>query len=255
MNPMTGKLFNVVVPSIAESITEGKLVNWIKRVGDAVKEDEVMCQVESDKATQPLRAPKAGTVTEIMAEEGQTVKVGQTVAKISDTMSPFVPPLSAPPKMAPPPPKAAVPITTIPSAQPAASAAAPQQQQVPPPTQMMTSVANDPRVRSVKISTMRQRIADRLKASQNTFAMLTTFNEIDMTNLLNLREKYKEEFFKRHGVRLGLMSPFVKAVSVGLMEVPVLNAKWGNETIGVSRLRGRQCGSCNAQRPHRPRHS
>uniref|UniRef100_A0A0A9Y3N9 Dihydrolipoyllysine-residue succinyltransferase component of 2-oxoglutarate dehydrogenase complex, mitochondrial n=1 Tax=Lygus hesperus TaxID=30085 RepID=A0A0A9Y3N9_LYGHE len=95
--------------------------------------------------------------------------------------------------------------------------------------QIITGV--DPRVKSVRISSMRQRIADRLKASQNTAAMLTTFNEVDMTPLIELRAKYKDDFYKRHEVKLGLMSAFVKASAIALKDIPIVNASFGDNTI------------------------
>lgn len=214
----------IVVPTIAETIKTGKVVGWTKKVGDAVAEDEVVCQVESDKLTVDVRSPVNGTVTSIVAEEGQVVDIGATLSTIKEGAAPAAAqPAAAAAVAKPATPAAATPAAPKAEVKPAAPAAA-------PATQGVVSGA-DPRVRNVRISSMRQRIADRLKASQNTAAMLTTFNEIDMTPLITLRDKYKEEFAKKHGVKLGFMSPFAKACSVALMDVPSINASWGTDNI------------------------
>ncbi|EPY26648.1 2-oxoglutarate dehydrogenase E2 component (dihydrolipoamide succinyltransferase) [Angomonas deanei] len=126
-------------------------------------------------------------------------------------------------------PKADAPKAEAPKAAAAPAAAAPAAAK--PKTETSVSGGSDPRITSVRLSSMRQRIADRLKASQNTAAMLTTFNEIDMTPLMELRQKYKDDFAKRHDVKLGLMSPFVKASAIALKDVPVVNASFGKDSI------------------------
>ncbi|AIN99889.1 2-oxoglutarate dehydrogenase, E2 component, dihydrolipoamide succinyltransferase, putative [Leishmania panamensis] len=219
----------IKVPTIAESISTGKVVNWTKRVGDAVAEDEVICQIESDKLNVDVRAPANGVITKINFEEGADVEVGAELSTMKEGPAPS----AAAPQVAAvksDPPKAAAPTAEAPkavaraAAEPAATAA------VAKPA--MHAVAGaDPRTKSVRISSMRRRIADRLKASQNTCAMLTTFNEIDMTPLIQLRDKYKDDFHKRHAVKLGLMSPFVKASAMALRDVPIVNASFGKDTI------------------------
>lgn len=218
----------IKVPFIADAITTGKVQNWLKKVGDAVAEDEVLCVLETDKTSVEIRAPKAGVVTATMAEVGATVSVGQEVAKFKEgatggnTAAPPQPPTTttttAPPTT-----------TAVPTPQPPKETPKPAPVTAPPAPTIVKGA--DPRVRYQQVSTMRQRIADRLKASQNTAAMLTTFNEIDMTPLLQLREKHKDEFFKRHGVKLGFMSPFVKACGAALQSVPIVNASWGDQVI------------------------
>lgn len=214
---------NIVVPVIAESITTGKVVNWAKKVGDGVEEDEVICQIESDKLNVDVRAPAAGVITQIHFNDGDDVEVGAVLSAMKEGAAPAggaAKPAAA--AAAPAAAAAAAPAAPKPAAPAAAkpAAAAPQ-----------TATGADPRVKSVRITSMRQRIADRLKASQNTAAMLTTFNEIDMTPLIELRNKYKDEFAERHGVKLGLMSPFVKASAIALQDVPIVNASFGDNAI------------------------
>lgn len=216
---------NIVVPTIAESISSGKVVNWTKKVGDGVAEDEVICQIESDKLNVDVRAPSNGVITAINFNDGDDVEVGAVLSTMKEgdapaggAAAPAKPAAGAPPSGAappPPPPKAAAP-------PPAPARAAPTG---------LPGAGMDTRVTSVRISSMRQRIADRLKASQNTAAMLTTFNEIDMTPLIEMRNKYKDAFLERHQVKLGLMSPFVKAAAIALKDVPIVNASFGDDTI------------------------
>lgn len=160
-----------------------------------------------------------------MAAEGDVVNVGDQIAAMKEGEAPAPKKEEAKTEDAPKKadaPKAAAPKADAPKA--AAPKAAPKEQTV--------SVSGaDPRTRHVRISSMRQRIADRLKASQNTAAMLTTFNEIDMTPLIKMREQHKEAFAKKHGVKLGFMSPFAKACAIALQDVPIVNASWGTDTI------------------------
>ncbi|EAN80119.1 2-oxoglutarate dehydrogenase E2 component, putative [Trypanosoma equiperdum] len=212
---------SICVPTIAESISSGKVVGWTKKVGDAVAEDEIICQIESDKLNVDVRAPAAGVITKINFEEGTVVDVGAELSTMKEGEAPAAkaetadkPKQNAPAAAAPP---KASPTEAAPKPAPAAAP--------------VTSRGADPRVRSVRISSMRQRIADRLKASQNTCAMLTTFNEIDMTPLIELRNRYKDDFFKKNGVKLGFMSPFVKACAIALQDVPIVNASFGTDCI------------------------
>lgn len=215
--------FTIKVPTIAESINTGKVVGWTKKVGDGVAEDEIICQIESDKVVVDVRSPVNGTLTS-RVEEGTVVEVGAALSTVKEGEAPKAE--AAPAKAAEAPkaeaPKAEAPKAAAPAKAPAAAA--------PAAPKAVVSGA-DTRVRSVAISPMRQRIADRLKASQNTAAILTTFNEIDMTPLIQLREKHKAAFEAKHGVKLGFMSPFVKAAQMALADVPVINASWGNGVI------------------------
>ena len=222
---------------MGDSISEVTIATVDKAAGDAVGEDEVIVQVETDKVTIDIRSPGAGVVEEILVAEDDTVVVGQPVAKVNlgaagsaDSSSP--PPAEEvkdeEPKVeevkveaaAPPPPKAAA---AAPAAAPAPPKAA---ASPPPPSKTVTAppVASGPRERRVPMTRMRKRIAERLKGAQNTYAMLSTFNEIDMTNLMALRKKYKDTFIEEHGVKLGFMSAFVKAAADALQKVPAVNA-------------------------------
>ncbi|KAG5475172.1 hypothetical protein CUR178_04623 [Leishmania enriettii] len=220
---------SIHVPAIAESISTGKVVNWTKKVGDTVAEDEVICQIESDKLNVDVRAPKNGVITKINFKDGADVEVGAELSTMKEGPAPSAAAAKTAAVKSPPPkaeaPKAAASTAAAPAA-PAPAAPAPAAKPA-----MQTVAGSDPRTKSVRISSMRRRIADRLKASQNTCAMLTTFNEIDMTPLFQLRDKYKDEFHKRHDVKLGLMSPFVKASAIALKDVPIVNASFGKDTI------------------------
>ena len=224
----------VSVPEMGDSITEGSIATIEKSAGDAVAEDEVTVQVETDKVTIDIRSPGAGVVQEILVAEEDTVVVGQPVAKVE---------LGAAGAEAPKAEEPAAPAAPAPAAEePAAQAAAP-----PPPPPQAPKAAAKPaaakpaapkapsttttapasqgkRERRVPMTRMRKRISERLKGAQNTYAMLSTFNEIDMTNLMELRKKYKDTFMEEHGVKLGFMSAFVKASADALQKVPAVNA-------------------------------
>mgnify|MGYP001558927066 FL=1 len=210
---------SIVVPSFGDSIKTGKVVGIVKNVGDTVSEDETIMSVESDKATVTLPAPKSGTITAILVKDGDVVNVGQDVAKVKEGAVVAKPTAAAPASPAAAAPPAAKVAAEAPRPAPAASA----------PTTVVSG--KDPRVRLEKITTLRNRIAERLKSSQNTAAMLTTFNEIDLSNVMKARDKYKDEFLKKHDVRLGFMSMFAKASAQALMEVPIVNASWGTDVI------------------------
>ncbi|XP_781522.4 dihydrolipoyllysine-residue succinyltransferase component of 2-oxoglutarate dehydrogenase complex, mitochondrial [Strongylocentrotus purpuratus] len=239
----------VETPPFAESVSEGD-VRWDKGVGDFVEEDEVVGEIETDKTSIPVPAPCRGVILEFLIPDGEKVVPGQQLLKIQvsagDAPKKAAPDAAAAPPPTPPPPAAA------PAAPPAGASAGPIPSTPPPapsiPTGPMTSkpassVPIQPAaaaqqamsaempagygVRSeqrVKMSRMRQRIAQRLKEAQNTTAMLTTFNEIDMSNIIAVRNKHKDAFIKKHGVKLGFMSAFVKASSYALKEMPVVNA-------------------------------
>lgn len=216
---------SIKVPTIAESINTGKVTGWLKKVGDSVAEDEIICSIESDKLTVEVRAPCNGTISSIAAEDGQVVEVGALLSTVKEGAAPAAAAASPKTETAPKVEAAAAPAV-------AASKPAVAPTPASPVSAVPTAVAGaDPRVRNVRISSMRQRIADRLKASQNTAAMLTTFNEIDMTPLIQLRDRHKDAFAKKHGVKLGFMSPFAKACAIALQDVPIVNASWGTENI------------------------
>ncbi|KAJ2610381.1 2-oxoglutarate dehydrogenase complex E2 component [Coemansia sp. RSA 1365] len=232
------KYKTIKVPHMADSITEGTLKAWAKQVGEQVEQDEEVASIETDKVDIPVNSPVAGVIRELLAKEEDTVTVGQDLFKIEEgaaaeggagkaapkepskaTEAPQAPAPSKPaepsqPSKAPEPSKATAP------SQPPKMSEESKQAAIPPAS---LGVANRSE-RRVKMSRMRQRIAERLKQSQTTAASLTTFNEIDMSNLMELRKTYKDEVLKAHGVKLGYMGAFVKASSHALQAVPEVNA-------------------------------
>jgi len=212
----------IEVPPMGESIEEGSIAAILKAPGDAVEVDEVIAQIETDKVTIDVRSPEAGAIAEILVAEEDTVTVGQAVAKLTvgasgkasaapaaaaaavETKEATTAPPTAPVVEAPPAKKAVA---------KAAAAATP-----------LPVAAEGNRVeRRVPMTRLRRRVSERLKASQNTYAMLTTYNEIDMSNIMELRTEYKDLFLERHGVKLGFMSAFIKAATYALNELPVVN--------------------------------
>lgn len=233
----TGDLVDAVVPFMGESITDGTLAKFLKNPGDRVEVDEPIAQIETDKVTIDVASPEAGTIQKLVAKEGETVEPGTKIAVISKSGEGV--PQAAPPsqeKTASQPPPAAEKESigkgttktetsslkgkekTLFPPQPAARAPSsppkPSEPQLPPKE----------RERRVPMTRLRKRVATRLKDSQNTFAMLTTFNEVDMTNLMKLRADYKDAFVEKHGVKFGFMSGFVKAAVSALQYQPVVNA-------------------------------
>jgi 2-oxoglutarate dehydrogenase E2 component (dihydrolipoamide succinyltransferase) len=252
----------ILVPTLGESVTEATIAKWFKQVGDAVKADEPLVELETDKVTVEVNAPAAGVLKEQAVKTGDTVQVGALLGKIevgaSGGKAAAAAPAAAPAKAEAP--KAAAP---APMAAPAPAAAS---NAGPAVTKMLAenphvnaaaipatgkdgrlkkgdviaalegdgfaaSPAVGPREERVKMTKLRATIARRLKESQNTAAILTTFNEIDMSNVIALRNEYKDEFEKKHGVRLGFMGFFVKAAVNALKQVPAVNAEIAGDEI------------------------
>lgn len=233
-----------MVPPFAESVSEGD-VRWEKAVGDAVAEDDVVAEIETDKTSIPIPAPFGGVIEERFVEDGATVQPGVKLFKIrrsgaAPSPKPAKPkeePTAAPPPQptptaapipsAPPtpPPTPKDPISSIPAA--AVTPTPVVHRTVSPspkgidPSSRISGTRTEQRV---KMNRMRQRIAQRLKDAQNTNAMLTTFNEIDMSNVMDLRKKHQDAFLKKHNIKIGFMSAFVKASAYALMDQPVVNA-------------------------------
>lgn len=252
----TSPLFEVqdiMTPNFPDSVSEGD-VKLDKKVGDAVAADEVICEIETDKTAIPVMAPTHGIIKEIYVNDGDTVKAGQKLfkleltgaapAKAAAAPAPEAPKAAAPPTPPPaaaaPPPPAQVPIPP-PQAPPASAPPAAPISSIPvaairhaqaietatvkvPPTDYSKEIAGTRTEQRVKMNRMRLRIAQRLKDAQDTNAMLTTFNEIDMSYIMSFRKKQLDKFTKKHGVKLGLMSPFVKAAASALVDQPVCNA-------------------------------
>jgi 2-oxoglutarate dehydrogenase E2 component (dihydrolipoamide succinyltransferase) len=245
------------VPQLPESVADATLVAWHKQPGDSVSRDESLADLETDKVVLEVPAPAAGILEEIRAPAGSTVKNGDLLALLNtDAAASPGAPAKASPKTAAPAPK------REPAAAPAAASAGapklgPAAQRVADelklPGATIAAAAREGRVaksdlvaaaaaaraapapkpsappaarseRRVAMSRLRQRIAERLVQAQSTQALLTTFNEVDLSNINELRNRYKEGFEKRHGVKLGFMSFFVRAVIAGLQKFPLLNA-------------------------------
>jgi len=260
----------IKVPPLGESVTEGTVTRWLKKVGDSVKIDETLIEFETDKVTVDVPSPANGVLSEISAPEGTNVGVGGLLGVIAEGAAGAKPApaaaapaakVEAPKPAAAPAPVAAPAAADLDRSGPAArklveenkldaasipatgkdgrltkgdvlaaietgSAAAPAAAPAPAAPR-----ADHPREQRVKMTRLRQRIAQRLKEAQNTAAMLTTFNEVDMTAILAIREAYKDGFEKKHGVKLGFMSFFVKACIAALKELPAVNAEISGDEL------------------------
>lgn len=202
--------------------------------GDYVKLDDVIVVIETDKVSVDVRAPVAGVLTATVPAVGETVNVGAPLCQITAGEAPAGAAAAAPKAAAAPAAKAAAapaaPAPAAPAAAPAAKAPAPAAApaaKAPAAAAPASPILAVPGARTetrVKMTRMRMRISQRLKESQNTAAMLTTFQECDMSSVFDLREKYKDAFEKKHGVKLGFMSAFVKAAASSLQEMPIINA-------------------------------
>ncbi|WP_227268939.1 2-oxoglutarate dehydrogenase complex dihydrolipoyllysine-residue succinyltransferase [Roseobacter weihaiensis] len=250
----SGASVNVMVPTLGESVAEATVSTWFKAVGDSVAQDEMLCELETDKVSVEVPAPAAGTITEILAAEGSTIQAGGTLAVMSSGDAAAATP-KAEPAVAPAPAAGGKDVEDAPSAKKAmaeagisrdhvtgtgrdgrimkddvasaiaAASAAPAPAPAPVVARAPVSADDASREERVKMTRLRQTIAKRLKDSQNTAAMLTTYNEVDMTEVMALRNEYKDLFLKKHGVKLGFMSFFTKACCHALREVPEVNAE------------------------------
>ncbi|PUZ75831.1 hypothetical protein GQ55_1G240100 [Panicum hallii var. hallii] len=224
-----GDLVEAVVPFMGESVTDGTLANFLKKPGERVEADEPIAQIETDKVTIDVASPEAGVIEKFIASEGDTVTPGTKVAVISKSAVPneahVSPPEETSWKETPPPPEER---DNIEEKSPKVEPVKKQEPKLTtPPLKSSSSEPQLPpkdRERRVPMPRLRKRVANRLKDSQNTFAMLTTFNEVDMTNMMKLRSDYKDKFVEKHDVKLGLMSCFVKAAVSALQNQPVVNA-------------------------------
>ena len=252
-------IFEVKVPQLSESVAEATLLQWKKKVGDAVGQDEILIEIETDKVDLEVPSPSAGVITEIVVADGGTVIAEQLIAKIDSTA---VAAKSAPAAAAP----AAVPAKAAPAAKASSAAAAPSAAKILAENNLsaaqVTGSGRDGRITKgdalnaaaggtksasiptasipmgdrpeerVPMSRLRARIAERLLESQANNAILTTFNEVNMAPVIALRNKYKDQFEKTHGVKLGFMSFFVKAATHALKKFPLLNASVdGNDIV------------------------
>jgi 2-oxoglutarate dehydrogenase E2 component (dihydrolipoamide succinyltransferase) len=258
-------IFEVKVPQLSESVAEATLLQWKKKVGDAVGQDEILIEIETDKVVLEVPAPSAGVLTEIVVADGGTVVAEQLIAKIDSTAVASAAPAAvvapaAAPAAAPAPAKAA------PTAKSAGAAAAPSAAKLMAENNLsagqVAGSGRDGRITKgdvigavvggtksaalpsapipmgdrpeerVPMSRLRARIAERLLESQANNAILTTFNEVNMAPVIAMRNKYKDQFEKVHGVKLGFMSFFVKAATHALKKFPLLNASVdGNDIV------------------------
>ncbi len=256
---------DIQVPTLGESVTEATVAQWFKKPGEAVAVDEPLCELETDKVTVEVPAPAAGVLSEISVESGETVEVGTILGAISEGNGAAAAPAAAPaPKAEPAPAPQAAPApaarpAAAPDPMPAAArviekneldisgiqgsgkdgritkgdalaaletkteAPAPAAKQAPAPAPAAREA--EPREERVPMSRLRRTIATRLKEAQNTAAMLTTFNEVDMKPVMDLRSQYKDQFAEKHNVKLGFMGLFVKACVAALRDIPAVNGE------------------------------
>ncbi|GAA5483714.1 dihydrolipoyllysine-residue succinyltransferase [Haloferula sargassicola] len=213
-----GEVISIKVPAAGESITSANVANWHKRNGDRVAKGEVLVTLETDKVSSELEADAAGTL-EILVAQGEEVSIGTEIARITTGAAPAEKPAAAPkpetakeksePKLAAPPAKPAAPKISLVEK-----------------TEEEKPAAKDDSGRTTrkKMSMLRRKIATHLVNAQQTAAILTTFNEADMSQVMKLRKDVQESFVAKHGVKLGFMSFFVKAVVQALKDVPQVNA-------------------------------
>ena len=239
-------IIDVKVPMLSESVSEGTLLEWKKKVGEAVARDEILIDIETDKVVLEVPSPQAGVLVEIIAQNGETVAAEQVLARIDTAAT-----ASAEAPVAAPAPEAAPAAAQTNAAMPAAAklaaetgvdvnalqgsgrdgrvlkedvqnaAAKPAAAPAAAPAPVPAGARPEQRV---PMSRLRARVAERLLASQQENAILTTFNEVNMKPIMDLRAKYKEKFEKEHGVKLGFMSFFVKAAVAALKKYQVVNA-------------------------------
>jgi 2-oxoglutarate dehydrogenase E2 component (dihydrolipoamide succinyltransferase) len=256
----TNVAIDVIIPPLGESITEATVGQWLKGPGEAVAADEPIVSLETDKVAVEVNAPVAGVLAEQLAKVGDTVQVGAAIARVEAGAAVAAAPAVAAPVAEP---AAAVPAADTPlspaarrvveergldpaaipgtgkdgritKADALAATAAPPQAPAPvaaPAPAPAPAAPGERRTERVRMTRLRQTIARRLKEAQDTAAMLTTFNDVDMSAVMAARDKYKEAFEKKHGVRLGFMSFFTRAACFALNEVPAVNAMIDGEEI------------------------
>ncbi len=257
---------DVMVPALGESVSEATVSTWFKKVGDSVKQDEMLCELETDKVSVEVPSPASGILAEIIAPEGTTVAANARLAVVTAGAVGAAPAPAAAPASAPAPAPAAPAakdIENAPAAKKAmaeagltpaqvtgtgrdgrvmkedvAAAAAAAATTAPAAAPAPVSIPRGPvaagdaaREERVKMTRLRATIARRLKDAQNTAAMLTTYNEVDMSAIMALRNEYKDIFEKKHGVKLGFMSFFVKACTHALKEIPEVNAEIDGQDV------------------------
>jgi 2-oxoglutarate dehydrogenase E2 component (dihydrolipoamide succinyltransferase) len=249
----------IKVPTLGESVTEATIAKWFKKPGEAVKADEPIVELETDKVTVEVPSPAAGVIEAIVAESGATVAVGALLGTLTEGAAGTAAPAKAA-AAAPVPAMAAAAATTMPPSPAAqrlmaeagvgvevgsgkrgqvlkgdvlqaivagqrAPVVAPAPAPMTPPPAPRSSTTDSAREERVRMTKLRQTIARRLKDAQNSAAMLTTFNDVDMSAVMALRAQYKDTFEKKHGVRIGFMGFFVKAAVAALKDIPAVNGE------------------------------
>ena len=243
-------MVELFVPTLGESVSEASIAKWYKKEGDAVKLDELLVELETDKVTLEVTATAAGVLGKIHYQQGDTVKRGDLLTEITAGGAVQAPAAAKP---------AAAPVVAA-ASKSSEVIMSPSAGKIAAENNLSSSQINasgkDGRITKgdvlsamenktcsaapavsdrveerVKMSRLRKKIAERLKDSQNTAAILTTFNEVDMTNILALRNQYKDKFEKKHGVKLGFMSFFLKASIMALQEIPAVNAQIEGDEI------------------------
>ena len=243
----------IKVPTLGESVAEATIAKWHKKEGDAVAIDELILELETEKVTLEVNAPASGVIASLKKKEGDAVAVGELLGSITEgaapakTTAPVVisePTTAKASEMLPP---AAAKIVAENALDPASIIGTGKDGRITKidtinamvknisPSTLATSIAapisTENRVERVRMSRLRKTIAQRLKDSQNTAAILTTFNEIDMSHVMATRQKYKDIFEKKHGIKLGFMSFFVKAAVAALKEIPSVNGEIDGDDI------------------------
>ncbi len=257
----------VMVPTLGESVSEATVATWFKAVGDTVNQDEMLCELETDKVSVEVPAPASGVLSEIIAEAGSTVAAGAQLAVIGGATGATAKPAEPQAQAAPAAAATDKDIEDAPSARKlmaennisrdavagsgrdgrimkedvqkalTAAAAAPAPAAAPAaatpvaPPRAPVPAEDAAREERVRMTRLRATIARRLKDAQNTAAMLTTYNEVDMSGVMDLRNAYKAAFEKKHGVKMGVMSFFVKAGCPALKEVPEVNAEIDGQDV------------------------
>ena len=268
---------DIIIPSLGESVAEASIGQWLKKVGDAVKADEPIVSLETDKVAVEVNAPADGVLTELLFAEGDTVNVGAAIARMeagaAAKSGPAAKPAPAAKDAAPAPAKAEAPAPKADSAKAAPAAAPADGYEAMAPSvrrlvedynldaSSITGSGKDGRLTKadilsaidagtakvkgaatgstkparteerIRMTRLRQTIARRLKEAQDTAAMLTTFNDVDMTAVMEARNRYKDSFEKKHGVRLGFMSFFVKACALAARDIPSVNGRIEGDEI------------------------
>ena len=243
-----GEPVDIKVPELAESISEASLEKWLRQAGEAIAADEVIATIETDKVALEIPSPVSGVLSEQAVAAGDSVVSGQLIARVrpgaeAPAVAAAAAPAETPKAAAPSPPAAAAPAPSFPAARKmaselgvdlgavAGSGKGGRATKADVAAAAAGAAAGSRGERRVKMTKLRMAIANRLLESQRTAAILTTFNEADMSAIISMRRLYKEQFQKRHGVKLGIMSFFVKAVCAALRQYPIVNAAIDGDEI------------------------